>query len=290
MLRGRPGRTVALHTLIAAVFMPCGTRAQAINGVFVQGIYPGGPVVATSGPSIPIQPATAPIGTLSFGNGTGQVLQVGATVPAASFPSPLQSGGSVTISGKDDLDLARNVLMLGFRNDGGKVQGLEGAIRRRLNALIATAGSILKDEDFQAILLNVAKDYLSANGFGFLVTDALDPILKNVIARIVASRNSQGDVPAPPAVEPAKPTTPTTPDVTPSIDVPGDGIKFQVSGVITLKPVGAGPIREGGETTGTQTSAGTVPPDVPSDGQPAPVPTSSAGVVEPGVQVAPSIP
>ncbi len=123
--------------------------------------------------------------------------------------------GANAVSDQDYL-----VLSSGFRNSFSKVTNFEQFLKGKLDELLKDRGKGLDKSEIAAILLNVAKDFLTSNGFGFIINDAVEPILKRLINKLIQERQ------------------PTTPDTTPGPrpDIPSGGGRFEISGTIILTP------------------------------------------------------
>jgi len=184
------------------------------------------------------------------------VVQQGTTSPVGVTLAPQMSGNvsgvSVGPGGVTDNDY--QVLASGFGGSFLKAQGFEKFLKDQLENLINQKGNVLNQQELTTLLLDAAKGFLSSNGFGFLINDAVEPIIKRLIGKVIQDR--QGSQPALPNGNKPAPNGSV---------IPSGGATFDITGRITLTP----------------TQAGQLKPPLP----PGPLPTS---LTPSGGQVAPS--
>ena len=214
---------------------------------------------------------------------TGQALQLtpqttlqlaGGASTGSTLTFAVQNRGTQTLnlgSGGANVDTAYQVLTLGFGNNPAKVVRLEQALNDKLDTLSSGVGGILSNVDLGAILLNTAKGFLNDNGFGFLINDAVEPILGSLISKVIANRQAKNNGNQPASTAPAQISNPVT-------NVSAGGQSFNISGRIVLTP------STGGSTTPTNGPTGVTP-------SPTGVTPSPPGITtDPGVNAAPVIP
>src|SRR5271157_401180 len=219
------GQVVQFTPVSASMFVPSGVGSSGV--VFVQ----GSTTQAQSG----FVPVGQSAGTSSFGG-------VGA-------------GG-----GTPDYDLS--VLAVGFGNRPSKVNALSDHLKGLLPGLL---GKGLSGDQNTTLLMDAAKSFMTNQGFGFVINDAIEPILKRLIAQLL----QQSPAPAPSNNKNNAPVPPNTPS--PSVG----GQSFTVTGTIVLTPATG--------TTQPATPNGPVVPP-PNNDQLAPGPDSNTQPAPPPSQ------
>ena len=195
----------------------------------------------TAGQTLQFVPSTnAPLTltpglTTSVGSSnTFFVVQQGTTSPVGVTLAPQISGNvsgvSVGPGGVTDNDY--QVLASGFGGSFLKAQGFEKFLKDQLENLINQKGNVLNQQELTTLLLDAAKGFLSSNGFGFLINDAVEPIIKRLIGKVIQDR--QGSQPALPNGNKPAPNGSV---------IPSGGATFDITGRITLTPTQAGHIK-----------------------------------------------
>ncbi|MFO0891191.1 MAG: hypothetical protein U0790_18860 [Isosphaeraceae bacterium] len=172
----------------------------------------------------------------------------------------------------------------GFGGSHHRLQGLIQFLRNRLELLIRQKGGVLSEQELTTLLLDAAKSFMLGNGFGFLINEAVEPIIKRLISQLL--RDRQASTPSAPNEDVPAPPAPPGPGPRPSGDVPASGaITFEVSGRIILTPtggrlpdspstpVGPQPVTPGPQPVGPQPqpvtpqpNPGTMPDDLKNEG------------------------
>lgn len=253
----QPTTTQSIMMVPAATMMvPAATTTQLMLAPMTQlqlGTVTAGQTlfVPSTNASLTLTPGL----TTSIGSwNTSNVSLQGTTNRVALTLSPQTSsnvvGLSVGANGATDTD--SQVVALGLALGGGNksladfTKFLEG----QAADLFKQAGSSATQQAIVDKLFDIAKGYLSGNGFGIVIDDLVGPIIKRLIAKVVSR------------VQPSQPSNPANPVI------PQGGATFDISGRITLTPTQAGPV-----TPPIQPPASTLPTSLtPSGGQVAPSP------------------
>jgi len=147
--------------------------------------------------------------------GAAQSNLIPVSQPGVQSPGNLVAAG--TGSGLTDYDLS--VLATGFGNKLSKIDALRDHLKLNLTDLLGRGFSA---DRITTLLVDAAKAYLTSQGFGFLINDAIEPILRKLVGQVIR------DQPGTPT-EPEEPTLPTGKIGTQT---------FTISGTVTLTPTG----------------------------------------------------
>jgi hypothetical protein len=148
--------------------------------------------------------------------------------------APSTNGTQTLTLGKDatNIDTAYHYLTLGLGGSTTKVQQFEQALKNKLSQLGGPGGP-LSNPDLQAILLGTAKDLLRSNGFGIVLDDVFEPILKNFIGKVIQDGGAG-------AASQADNQNAGTPGPSGTSTTPAGSQVYDVSGRITLTPSAGG--------------------------------------------------
>ena len=75
-----------------------------------------------------------------------------------------------------------SVLAVGFGNRPSKVNALSDHLKGLLPGLL---GKGLSGDQITTLLMDAAKSFMTNQGFGFVINDAIEPILKRLIAQLL---------------------------------------------------------------------------------------------------------
>ncbi len=215
-------------------------------------------LVPSANASLTLTPGlTTSIGSLGTSNLTlqGTTNQVGLTLSPQTFSNVV--GLSVGANGATDTN--SQVVALGLALGGGNKSfgDFMKFLEAQAAALFKQAGSSATQQAIIDKLFDIAKAYLSGNGFGIVIDDlVVGPIIKSLIGQVVAR------------VQPSQPSQPSQPTNPSNPVIPQGGATFNISGSITLTPTQAGQV-----TPPVQPPASTLPTGLtPSGGLVAPSP------------------
>jgi hypothetical protein len=183
-------------------------------------------------------PLTTPGLTLSTGSPTSYyVVQPGLGSVSGLTLAPQVGAGSrgLTAGPGGVTDQDYQVLATGFGGSFINVQNFEQFLANQLDKLINQNTGLSQDQII-TLLLDVAKGYLTSQGFGFLLDPTVDTIIKRLIGKVIQNRQaSQGS-----GGGANGGTSGGTNGGT--FNIPAGGFTFNVSGQIVLTPSGSGTV------------------------------------------------
>jgi hypothetical protein len=212
-------------------------------------------VPTTNAPLTLTQGLTASTGTLTTANMTLQGTNSPVVLTLCRQGSNNVVGVSAAPNGGTDVD--SQVVALGLALGGGNksLGDFTKFLEDQAVNLFQQAGSNASQQAIADRLFDIAMGFLSGNGFGILIDNAVAPIIKRMIGKVVQR------------VQPSQPSQPANPY---GPVIPVGGASFEISGRITLTPT------QGQQVPSTQPSrpqSGTMPVSLtPDGGQVAPSP------------------